>query len=171
MNGRLNLSIVGLNQLVYEAELVCDTVIRSNKSSVLIRNENEFFSSLINRSSSPVAHLKQFVIHSALDMVEDKVKEEDSYFLRCVDDFNNYKIFGWLMGCGTKFLLLYEMPNGITKGKLSRLEDCCRVFFTHLNALYLKLIQNPFYSQDDVVTSLEFDNKVEGLAQKYLFSL
>lgn len=167
MDGKYNLAIVAGNSLIFEAEFFCDSDIRSASGTVI---ETASFSR-INRDKSSVAHLKQLVLYAALDMTEEAAKKDENHYLKAVDDFNNYKIFAWMTACGTKLLLLYEVPPGLTKGRLNKIEENIKRFFTKLNMLYVTVISNPMYELNDIINARNFDEKLENIARTELFGL
>ena len=103
------------------------------------------------------SHLNQFIIHAALDMVEDSVWGTQSMFFKSVDKFNDYLISAFVTAGGIKFMLLHDVRN----------EDGIRSFFHDVHELYVKVLMNPFYQPNSPVTSPLFDSRVKTLGRRY----
>ncbi|CAN0380389.1 unnamed protein product [Pylaiella littoralis] len=104
------------------------------------------------------AHLNQFILHSALDMVERKQWSTPATYLRLVDKFNEQNVSAFLTAGGAKLMLLHD----------GRTDDAIRTFFSEVHELYVKLLMNPFYAYDSPVISPAFDQRVKALARKLL---
>ncbi|CAM9211964.1 unnamed protein product [Scytosiphon promiscuus] len=104
------------------------------------------------------AHLNQFIVHSALDMVERKQWSTPATYLRLVDKFNEQNVSAFLTAGGAKLMLLHD----------GRTDDAIRGFFSEVHELYVKLLMNPFYAYDSPVISPAFDQRVKALARKLL---
>jgi hypothetical protein len=102
--------------------------------------------------------LNPFIVHSAIDIVEDVQWKSNALYLKAVDDFYGYHISAFVTPGNIKFLLLHETKN----------EESIRQFFNDVNDLYVKTLLNPFYKVNDSITSPVFDLKVKQLAKKYL---
>ena len=103
------------------------------------------------------SHLNQFIIHAALDMVEDSVWGTQSMFFKSVDKFNDYLISAFVTAGGIKFMLLHDVRN----------EDGIRSFFHDVHELYVKVLMNPFYQPNTPITSSLFDSRVKTLGRRY----
>ena len=103
------------------------------------------------------SHLNQFIIHAALDMVEDHVWGTQSMFFRSVDKFNDYLISAFVTAAGIKFMLLHDVRN----------EDGIRSFFNDVHELYVKVLMNPFYQPNTPIASPLFDSRVKTLGRRY----
>jgi hypothetical protein len=110
------------------------------------------------RFSAEMKELNPFVVHAAIDVVEDLQWKANSQYLKVVDEFNGYLVSGFVTAGNIKFLLVHETKN----------EESIRQFFTELNDLYVKTLLNPFYKVNDPITSPVFDMKVRLFAKKYL---
>lgn len=136
--------IVGRNEPLYEADL--SSVGNSSSGG--------------GRASSgeESAHLNQFIVHSALDMVERKQWSTPANYLRLVDKFNEQNVSAFLTAGGAKLMLLHD----------GRTDDAIRTFFAEVHEVYVKLLMNPFYAYDSPVISPAFDQRVKALARKLL---
>lgn len=120
--------------------------------------EAEFTQSNAPKQSEETAHLNQFILHSAMDMVDMAMEEKADMYLRIVDKFNDQNVFAYVTAGQVKFLLLHEGRN----------EDAVRNFFLEVHELYVKLVMNPFYEHDTPITSPTFDRAVHALARRHL---
>lgn len=102
--------------------------------------------------------LNPFIVHAAIDIVEDVQWRSNSLYLKAVDEFYGYYISAFVTPGNIKFLLLHETKN----------DESIRQFFNEVNDLYVKTALNPFYSVNDPITSAVFDLKVKQLGKKYL---
>merc|ERR1712186_304037 len=87
------------------------------------------------REDSP--HLDQFVIHAALDLVDELMWTTSSMFLRVVDKFNDFHVSAFCTAGRTRFMLLHKNRN----------EEAIRAFFSELHGLYIKAVMSPFVRQ------------------------
>merc|ERR1712070_1057780 len=59
------------------------------------------------REDSP--HLDQFVVHAALDLIDEAVWSTPAMFLRCVDKFNDFNVSAFCTAGHVRFLLLHKI--------------------------------------------------------------
>ena len=104
------------------------------------------------------AHLNQFILHSAMDMVDEAADATTNMYLKIVDRFNDQNVFAFITAGGIRFLLLHEGRN----------EDAVKNFFQEVYELYVKLLLNPFYQYDTPILSPSFDQRIHALARRYL---
>lgn len=102
--------------------------------------------------------INPFVLHSALDIVEDVQWSTPALYLKAIDNFYSYMISAYVTAGNIKMLLLHEQRN----------EEPIRQFFTDLYDLYVKTLLSPFYFVNQPITSQVFDAKARTLAKKYL---
>mmetsp|Transcript_55998 Transcript_55998/g.133426 ORF Transcript_55998/g.133426 Transcript_55998/m.133426 type:complete len:153 (-) Transcript_55998:79-537(-) len=108
------------------------------------------------REDSP--HLDQFVIHAALDLVDEVVWTSSSMFLRTVDKFNDFMVSAFCTAGHVRFMLLHKSRN----------EEAIRSFFNDVHDLYIKALMNPFHNQCERMESPAFDQRVRAAAKKHL---
>ncbi|KAJ6821974.1 uncharacterized protein M6B38_334060 [Iris pallida] len=88
------------------------------------------------------AHQHQFILHAALDIVQDLAWTTSAMFLKSTD----------------RLMLLHDSRN----------EDGIKSFFQEVHELYIKILLNPLYLPGSRITSAHFDTKVRALARRYL---
>uniref|UniRef100_A0A7S4S5I9 Trafficking protein particle complex subunit n=1 Tax=Alexandrium monilatum TaxID=311494 RepID=A0A7S4S5I9_9DINO len=107
------------------------------------------------REDSP--HLDQFVIHAALDVVDEVVWTTGSMFLRVVDEFDIFLVSAYCTAGHVRFMLLHKNRN----------EDAIRAFFNELHDLYIKAVMSPFYKPNSWIESPAFDQRVRLAAKRH----
>ncbi|XP_066318867.1 uncharacterized protein [Miscanthus floridulus] len=110
-----------------------------------------------------LAHQHQFILHAALDVVQDLTWTTNAIFcifrfLRSVDRFSDFVVSVYVTAGHTRFLLLHD----------SRSNDGIKSFFQEVHELYMKIFLNPLYLPGSRIASSHFDTKVRTLARKYL---
>mmetsp|Transcript_20256 Transcript_20256/g.62416 ORF Transcript_20256/g.62416 Transcript_20256/m.62416 type:complete len:138 (+) Transcript_20256:92-505(+) len=102
--------------------------------------------------------LAHFVLHAALDSVDDKIETTSDMYLKVVDKWNDQFVYAFVTGGHAKFLLLTDGKN----------EDAVRNFFQDVYGEYVKVVMNPFWKYDTPIISKKFDQSVRALAKRYL---
>ncbi|KAJ2161739.1 TRAPP subunit [Coemansia sp. RSA 552] len=127
-------------------------IVGANDSPVY---ENEF-----GVSRPDARHMHQFVVHGALDPVEDALFKTTNCYLKTVDRFNEWNVSAYVTPSNTRLMLLHDTTQS---------EEAIRMFFVECHELYLKQILNPFFDpSSQQILSQAFGAKVTGLAKKYL---
>ncbi|KAJ1506647.1 hypothetical protein HMI54_015285 [Coelomomyces lativittatus] len=103
-------------------------------------------------------HLYQFIVHAALDFVDDALFTTNNMFLRVVDKYNDWLVSAHVTAGNIRFMLLHDVKN----------EDGVRNFFAEAYELYIKILLNPFYEVNNKIDHPNFDMKIRGLAKKHL---
>ncbi|GFP99703.1 transport protein particle 20 kDa subunit [Phtheirospermum japonicum] len=106
------------------------------------------------------AHQHQFILHAALDIVQDMAWTTSAMFLKAIDRFNDLVVSVYVTAesLHTRLMLLHDSRN----------DDGIKSFFQEVHELYIKTLLNPLYLPGSRVTSSHFDTKVRALARKYL---
>ncbi|KAL4870611.1 hypothetical protein BDV12DRAFT_165472 [Aspergillus spectabilis] len=105
-----------------------------------------------------------FLLNSSLDVFEIRQKQtsidQDLGLLHAVDE--RLASYGWLTTTGVKLLIVIDLagkqsssgPNEAQRsGRSSFRESDLKPAFRALQNAYIQLLQNPFYSPDDQVTT------------------
>ncbi|VVT56306.1 uncharacterized protein SAPINGB_P004950 [Magnusiomyces paraingens] len=150
----------------------------------------------IARFPPEMRELNPFVVHSALDVVEDVQWASNQLYLKVVDNHYGYMISAMCTAGNIRFMLLHKSgsagsasgPTGSSvvgssgsssgSGSLigsssssssaSHNEEPIRQFFFDAYELYVKTLLSPFYSLNQPISSPIFDQKIRALAKKYL---
>ncbi|KHN31201.1 Trafficking protein particle complex subunit 2 [Glycine soja] len=104
------------------------------------------------------AQLHQFILHAALDIVQDLAWTTSAMYLKSVDRFNELVVSVYVTAVHTRLMLLHDSRN----------DDGIKSFFQEVHELYIKTLLNPLYLPGSRITSSHFDTKVRALARKYL---
>lgn len=102
--------------------------------------------------------MNQFIVHSALDVVEEVQWTSGIMYMKSIDKFNNAIVSTFLTAGNIKLMLLHETRN----------DDGIKNFFNDVYEMYVKCLMSPFYKVDSIITSRTFDAKIKALARKYL---
>ncbi|KAK7825521.1 trafficking protein particle complex subunit 2 [Quercus suber] len=98
------------------------------------------------------AQLHQFILHAALDIVQDIAWTTSAMYI----SYN--LIFSLTTSLHTRLMLLHDSRN----------DDGIKSFFQEVHELYIKVLLNPLYLPGSRIASSHFDTKVRALARKYL---
>lgn len=142
----------------------------------------------ISRFHDSQRHKNQFIVHSALDIVEEVQWGTGSMYLKHVDRHQSSYISAFITGSNTKFMLLCNPETHATsRSSLSSsaaarasgapsgynptapaVEESAKNFFLEVYDAWVKTIMSPFYSLNAPVRSPVFRARVLGAARKYL---
>jgi len=106
----------------------------------------------------PIRDFCPFIVHSALDIIEDLQWKTNQLYFKNIDNYDNYSISGYVTPGNIKFMILYQNL---------RSDEAIRQFFGELNDLYVKTLLSPFYTINEAIRSKAFDQKVRMLSRKY----
>jgi hypothetical protein len=102
-------------------------------------------------------YLHQFVLHAALDAVEEQLWGTSAMHLGVVDRFNNLQVSAYVTAAHVKFLLLHD----------GRGEEAIKSFFKDVYDAYLRVIMNPFFTPTTSIKSANFQQKVRAASKAY----
>ena len=103
------------------------------------------------------AHLHQFIMHAALDFVDERQWETGAMNLKLVDRFNDLLVYAFVTAGGARFLLLHDVRN----------EENVKNFFREVHELYLRVALDPFHDARTPIASPVFDARVRGVARRH----
>jgi hypothetical protein len=104
-------------------------------------------------------NLNQFVIHSALDIVDETQWVNPSLHLKVVDQYKNLQVSCFVSPGYVKFMLLH---NGKSEGSI-------KTFFEEVHEIYIKILMNPFYDPNTPIESTVFYDRAKSIMQRRLF--
>ena len=109
-------------------------------------------------------HLNQFIVHAALDAVDEIMWGTQSMYLKVIDKFNEWYVSSYVLASGLeidlglRMMLLHDAQN----------TDGIKHFFQEVHELYIKMLMNPFLTPSSVLNHAGFDQRVKVLARKWL---
>ncbi|KAH7817663.1 Transport protein particle (TRAPP) component Trs20A [Monocercomonoides exilis] len=112
-----------------------------------------------SNETEDVSRSDQFLIHAALDCVDEQVWQNSAPFLRMVDFSEKAQIFAYVTPGHTRFMLYVEEPTAQT-------ESLAESFFKQVHETYMKVILNPFYEANTPITMSAFDEKIKNIGMK-----
>ncbi|KAF7840160.1 trafficking protein particle complex subunit 2 [Senna tora] len=137
---------------------------------IVSRNDIPIYESEVGTATKreDAAQLHQFILHAALDIVQDLAWTTSAMYLKSIDRFNDLVVSVYVtavycdifldLSIHTRFMLLHDSRN----------DDGIKSFFQEVHELYIKILLNPLYLPGSRITSSHFDTKVRALARKYL---
>ncbi|KAJ0989869.1 hypothetical protein J5N97_008225 [Dioscorea zingiberensis] len=142
--------------------LACKVMATTACFIIVSRNDIPIYEAEVGSAmkKEEAAHQHQFILHAALDIVQDLAWTMSAMFLKAMDRFNDlvvsvYVTAGHILPI---LMLLHDSRN----------EDGIKSFFQEVHELYIKILLNPLYLPGSRITSSHFDTKVRALARKYL---
>ena len=100
----------------------------------------------------------QFVVHAALDIVDELLPQGNAVYLKTVDRYRELLVSAYVTPGHVRFMLLHDGKS----------EDTVRNFFEDVYEMYLKVLLNPFYRPNSAIESPDFDMRVRALGKRYL---
>ncbi|KAJ2056979.1 TRAPP subunit [Coemansia sp. S146] len=122
-------------------------------------NDSPLYETELGVQRDESKYLNQFIVHAALDLVDDAQFMSTACYLKTIDRYNDWNVSAYVTPSNTRLMLLHE----------TKADDAIRLFFTDCHELYLKTLLNPFYEPNTPIQSQAFGIKVNMLAKKYLF--
>lgn len=100
----------------------------------------------------------QFVLHAALDLVEEMEWTTPTLFLKTVDRFNEKPISAYVTPGRAIFLLLHEGKS----------DDNVLHFFKEVHEMYIQLLMNPFQARGAPITNVAFSERVKRVMHSFV---
>eukprot|EP00890_Picochlorum_soloecismus_P000167 jgi/Picsp_1/1150/NSC_04631-R1_trafficking protein particle complex protein 2 len=100
-------------------------------------------------------YLYHFVLHAALDAVDDQEWSANSMYLGVVDRFNNLQVSAYTSGSRIRMLMLHD----------GRSEESVKAFMKGVHDLLVPIMLNPFFLPKERITSVDFHSRVRKLAR------
>ncbi|KAJ2890121.1 Trafficking protein particle complex subunit 2 [Coemansia aciculifera] len=121
-------------------------------------NDSPLYETELGVQRDESKYLNQFIVHAALDLVDDAQFMSNACYLKTVDKYNDWNVSAYVTPSNVRLLLLHEV----------KADDAIKLFFTDCHELYLKTLLNPFYEPNSPIQSQAFDAKVNTLAKRHL---
>ena len=138
------------------------------------------------RNGESSRYMNQFIVHAALDVVEEVQWLSPNMWLKVIDNYapTNSHISCYMTGTNVRFMLLHQ-PGGPTAPAGSRAstlssssiaqnptspqtEEAIRQFMTEVYEIWVKTLMNPFYKIGDEIKSPAFRTRVTAAGRKWL---
>ncbi len=110
-------------------------------------------------SSSARLDFLEFLVHSSLDSVDQKVWSNSSFYLKSVDKFHDYLVSAYVTLGFAKFLLVHDAKFD---------ETAIKNFFSEIHEIYVKILLNPFYERNSPIRDQAFEDRVKEIGEKFL---
>jgi hypothetical protein len=104
----------------------------ANPSYIFIivgKQDNPIYEAEFSRKKEENRHLNQFIVHSALDMVDEAMWNTNSMFLKTVDKFNESLVTAFVTAGGIRLMMLHDQRNEVCSATRAR---CSGAVLLHL---------------------------------------
>ncbi|OCT48257.1 Trafficking protein particle complex subunit 2 [Cladophialophora carrionii] len=138
------------------------------------------------RNAETSRYMNQFIVHAALDVVEEVQWLQPNMWLKVIDNYapTNSHISCFITGTNVRFMLLHQ-PSTTTASAGSRTstisstsipqnptspqtEEAIRQFMNEVFELWVKTLMNPFYTVGNQIKSPIFRQRVTAAGKKWL---
>ncbi|CAN7091415.1 unnamed protein product [Brassica rapa subsp. narinosa] len=131
---------------------------------IVARNDIPIYEAEVGSAAKreDAAQLHQFILHAALDVVQDLAWTTSAMFLKSVDRFNDLVVSVYVTAVFKMLVCFFLNLTTHTRLMLlhdSRNEDGIKSFFQEVHELYIKILLNPLYLPGSRITSTHFDTK------------
>ena len=100
----------------------------------------------------------QFILHAALDMVDEVEWATPTLFLKTIDKFEDKSISAYVTPGRCIFLLMHDNKS----------DDNVLHFFKEVHEMYIKIIMNPLQKRGDKIVNKEFDARVKKVMKSFV---
>lgn len=121
------------------------------------KDDYPIFTCALSEAAESKHDLNQFVMHAALDLVDERLKTADTMFMHRVDEFNDSQVSAFVTASRFKMLVLHDRTLD---------SSSLKSFFVDAYEVLLKAIANPFFSDHSPVETRGFRQNILKLASK-----
>ena len=136
---------------------LCKACLNNYKIPSPTQTTSPNFSPILHYVQERPQYLHHFVLHAALDAVDEAEWASTTMHLGVVDRFNSLQVSAFTTAGRVRFLLLHD----------GRGDESIKSFFKSVYELYLKAALSPFFIPTAKIASPEFSQKVKQLARLY----
>ena len=102
-------------------------------------------------------YLYHFILHAALDALDDAEWTQKTAYLGTVDRFNNLNVAGYIVpGNRMRLMLLHDSAKS---------DELIKMFFRGVHQLLVPIVCNPFFLNGERIKDSEFDEGVTTVAR------
>jgi len=102
-------------------------------------------------------YLFYFILHAALDAMDDAEWTQKTAYLGTVDRFNNLNVAGYIVpGNRMRLMLLHDS---------TRSDELIKMFFRGVHQLLVPIVCNPFFLNGERIQDAAFDEGVRAVAK------
>eukprot|EP00050_Salpingoeca_kvevrii_P011718 m.17526 g.17526 ORF g.17526 m.17526 type:complete len:134 (-) comp3593_c0_seq1:190-591(-) len=102
----------------------------------------------------------QFLVHSALDVVDEKVaslgKSGADQFLGLLSSADDMRVYGYMTQTKYKFVVVVDDVSTARDNEI-------RAMFRRIHELYMVAISNPFHTYGEKIESKKFDGGIRAI--------